>query len=257
MDWFMDSGIRVVVIIGIAIILFFICRLAIASIMKKTISHRMAGEAETEIQKRTGTLSSILIKIAGILIAIIALITILPEFGVNIATLIAGIGIGGLAIAFAAQSLVRDFISGFFIFLEDQYRIGDVISTAGVAGAVEEISLRRTVLREVCEELGVAAKDIEILGELDDFVTISNYIVTPLVGVIPYPYNFKLSSFEVEKLIEVPVKALLEEHSSNEGKIDFNGELVDSYIYEYDGNTIWGATAKIVHHFLDLIFGKV
>ena len=149
MDWFMDSGIRVVVIIGIAIIIFLICRLAIASIMKKTVSHRMAGEVETEIQKRTSTLSSILIKIAGILIAIIALITILPEFGVNIATLIAGIGIGGLAIAFAAQSLVRDFISGFFIFLEDQYRIGDVISTAGVSGAVEEISLRRTVLRGV------------------------------------------------------------------------------------------------------------
>ena len=117
--------------------------------------------------------------------------------------------------------------------------------------------IRRTMLREVCEELGVFSKDIEILGELDDFITTSNFIVTPLVGEIPYPYHFKLSSFEVEKVIEVPVKALLKEHSAKEGKIDFNGELVDSYIYEYDGNTIWGATAKILHHFLDLIFGQV
>ena len=149
MDWFMDTGIRVVVIIAVAIIIFFICRWLIPSIMKKTVAHRMAGEDETEIQKRTDTLSSILVKIAGIIILVIAVITILPEFGVNIATLIAGIGVGGLAIAFAAQSLVRDYITGFFIILEDQYRVGDVVSIAGVAGGVEEIALRRTILRDL------------------------------------------------------------------------------------------------------------
>jgi small-conductance mechanosensitive channel len=149
MDWFMDTGIRVIVIIVVAVVIFFICRMVIPSIMKKTVTNRMSGESETEIKKRTDTLSSILVKIAGIIIAIIAIITILPEFGVNIATLIAGIGVGGLAIAFAAQNLVRDFISGFFIILEDQYRVGDVISVAGVSGSVEEIGLRRTVLRNV------------------------------------------------------------------------------------------------------------
>ena len=149
MDWFMDTGIRVIVIIVVAIIIFFICRLLIPSIMKKTVTHRMEGEDETEIQKRTDTLSSILVKIAGIVILVVAVITILPEFGVNIATLIAGIGVGGLAIAFAAQSLVRDYITGFFIILEDQYRVGDVVSIAGVAGGVEEIALRRTILRDL------------------------------------------------------------------------------------------------------------
>ena len=149
MDWFMDTGIRVIVIIAVAIIIFFICRWLIPSIMKKTVAHRMAGEDETEIQKRTDTLSSILVKIAGTIILVIAVITILPEFGVNIATLIAGIGVGGLAIAFAAQSLVRDYITGFFIILEDQYRVGDVVSIAGVAGGVEEIALRRTILRDL------------------------------------------------------------------------------------------------------------
>jgi small conductance mechanosensitive channel len=116
--------------------------------MKKMVTNRMSGEDEPEIKKRADTLSSILVKIAAIVLAVIAIITILPEFGVNIATLIAAIGIGGLAIAFAAQNLVRDFISGFFIILEDQYRVGDVVSIAGTAGVVEEIGLRRTLLRD-------------------------------------------------------------------------------------------------------------
>jgi small conductance mechanosensitive channel len=109
----------------------------------------MAGDIEAEIKKRTDTLSSILINIVGIIIAIIAILTILPEFGVNITTLIAGLGVGGLAIAFAAQNLVRDFITGFFILLEDQYRVGDVLAVAGIAGLVEEIALRRTILRDL------------------------------------------------------------------------------------------------------------
>ena len=149
MDWFLDTGIRVIVIIVVAVIVFFICRWILPSIMKKSVTHRMAGEDETEIQKRTSTLSSILVKIAGIVILVIAVIMILPEFGVDIAALIAAIGVGGLAIAFAAQSLVRDYITGFFIILEDQYRVGDVVSITGAAGTVEEIGLRRTVLRDV------------------------------------------------------------------------------------------------------------
>jgi len=149
MDWFMSTGIRVIVIIAIAVAVFLICRPIIRSVIKRIVSHRMAAEDETDIQQRTDTLSSILVKITGIIILIIAVITILPEFGVNIYSLIAFIGVGGLAIAFAAQSLVRDFIAGFFILLEDQYSIGDVVSIAGVAGVVEDIALRRTVLRDL------------------------------------------------------------------------------------------------------------
>ena len=149
MDWFMDIGIRVIAIIIVALIIFLICSPVIRSIMKRLVTHRMFGEEEGEIKKRTDTLSSILVKIAGIIILIIAVIMILPEFGVDIAALIAAVGIGGLAIAFAAQSLVRDYISGFFVILEDQYRVGDVVSIAGIAGVVEEIGLRRTVLRDL------------------------------------------------------------------------------------------------------------
>lgn len=149
LDWFMETGIRIAVIIVVALILFVILRFTLPLIVKRFVSRRMAGDIEAEIKKRTDTLSSILINIVGIIIAIIAILTILPEFGVNIFTLIAGLGIGGLAIAFAAQNLVRDFITGFFILLEDQYRVGDVVAVAGIAGLVEEIAIRRTILRDL------------------------------------------------------------------------------------------------------------
>lgn len=149
MDWFMETGIRVIVIIAVALALFFISKFIIPPIIKRFIARRMAEEEETEINKRTDTLSSILVTVAGIVIALLAILTILPEFGVNIATLIAGLGIGGLAIAFAAQNLVRDFITGFFILLEDQYRVGDAVTVAGISGLVEEIGLRRTILRDL------------------------------------------------------------------------------------------------------------
>jgi len=149
MEWFMATGIRVIVIIVVALILFFIFKFIIPPIVKRLISRRMAGEEDTEIDKRTNTLSAILVNVVGIIIALLAIITILPEFGVNIATLIAALGIGGLAIAFAAQNLVRDFITGFFILLEDQYRVGDVVTVAGISGLVDEVGLRRTILRDL------------------------------------------------------------------------------------------------------------
>jgi small-conductance mechanosensitive channel len=144
MEWFMTSGIRIIVIIFIALIIFLIFKFIIPKLVKRLITRRMAEEEEIEIDKRTTTLSSILVNVVGIVIAVIAIITILPEFGINIATLIAALGIGGLAIAFAAQNLVRDFITGFFILFEDQYRIGDVVTIAGISGLVDEIGLRRT-----------------------------------------------------------------------------------------------------------------
>ena len=133
MEWFMETGLRIAIIIAVALIIFLIFRFVIPALVKRFVARRMVGEDETEINKRTNTLSSILVTITGIIIAILAILTILPEFGVNIATLIAGLGVGGLAIAFAAQGLVRDFITGFFILLEDQYRVGDVVAVAGVA----------------------------------------------------------------------------------------------------------------------------
>jgi len=148
-DWFMSSGIRIIVILAVAGVVYLAFKFSIPKLIKKLVYSRMTGEPDTEINKRAITLSSILVTIIKFIILIIAIVTILPEFGVNITTLIAGIGIGGLAIAFAAQNLVRDFITGFFILFEDQYRVGDVVTIAGITGTVEEFGLRRTILRDL------------------------------------------------------------------------------------------------------------
>jgi small conductance mechanosensitive channel len=101
-----------------------------------------------ERAKRARTLGSLVQKVTTILISSIATVMILYEFGVNITPVLTGAGIAGLAVGFGAQTLVRDIISGFFMILEDQVRVGDVASINGVGGLVEEINLRTIVLRD-------------------------------------------------------------------------------------------------------------
>jgi small conductance mechanosensitive channel len=98
---------------------------------------------------RAATLSGVIIYALAILVWAIAIFSILSEIGVPIGPMIAGFGIAGIAVGFGAQSMVKDMIAGFFIVAENQYRTGDVVSIAGIAGSVESINLRRTVLRDL------------------------------------------------------------------------------------------------------------
>jgi moderate conductance mechanosensitive channel len=103
-------------------------------------------------QVRLETLRGILVSTLRVFIVIAALIAVLSEFGVNVTTLLAGVSILGLAVSFGAQSLVKDVITGFFILLEDQYGVGDVVRVNGkdgLSGGVEAVSLRTTVLRDL------------------------------------------------------------------------------------------------------------
>jgi len=147
--WLKDSGISILIIIAIAAVIYFVLRHLIPVLIKRTVAQRMKKEIEEEIQQRSDTLSSLLIKICLGVIVIFALITILPEFGINITALLAGLGVLGIAVGFGAQSLIRDYLTGIFILLEDQYDVGDVVRIAGIAGLVQEIGLRRTVLRDL------------------------------------------------------------------------------------------------------------
>jgi small conductance mechanosensitive channel len=147
-DWFIAHGIRILVIILIAVALYFLLRRFVPLLIKRTVTRRMKGQLEDEIKQRCDTLSSVFVSTGIVIIAIITLFTILPEFGVNITAMLAALGIVGIAVGFGAQSLIRDIISGIFILLENQYGIGDWVKVAGVDGAVEEMNLRRTVLRD-------------------------------------------------------------------------------------------------------------
>jgi 8-oxo-dGTP pyrophosphatase MutT (NUDIX family) len=118
-------------------------------------------------------------------------------------------------------------------------------------------TLRDTAIREACEEIGLRPADIEILGELDDEITTtSNYIVTPFAGLIPWPYKFTPERAEVAEIISVPVAALLDKKNLKAAIETLDGGIiVDSYNYHYQGRLIWGATARILHKFLDILSG--
>ena len=98
-------------------------------------------------QQRAATIGDALASLAKAVIWSIALLLILDDLGVNLAPLLAGAGIAGVAIGFGAQSLVKDFISGLFILVEDQYGVGDVVSVNDATGTVEDVNLRVTRLR--------------------------------------------------------------------------------------------------------------
>jgi small conductance mechanosensitive channel len=148
-SWLLSHGIRILAIIIVAIILYLLLRHFVPRLVQTSVSRQMRGQGKEEIQKRVSTLSSVFRKTGLIIIAIVAIFTMLPEFGINIGALLAGFGILGIAVGFGAQSLIKDILNGTFILLEDQYRIGDVVKIAGIAGLVEETNLRRTVLRDL------------------------------------------------------------------------------------------------------------
>jgi 8-oxo-dGTP pyrophosphatase MutT (NUDIX family) len=115
-------------------------------------------------------------------------------------------------------------------------------------------TLRETALRETREEIGVKPEDVTVLGELDDQITTtSNFVLTPFVGIIPWPYEFTLSKQEVEKLIFVPLAALMDKKNRKPEMETLNGEEFPSFAYYYQGKRIWGATARILYKLLEII----
>ena len=142
--WLLTSGVRIVLILAIAIILR---RLAWA--LTDQLNAFLQGLTQSlERQKRARTLSNIVRTIATTLLFIVTTMMILSELGVNLVPLLAAAGVGGLAVGFGAQNLVRDVITGFFILLEDQIRVGDTVKVGDKAGLVEHISLRVLTLRD-------------------------------------------------------------------------------------------------------------
>lgn len=107
------------------------------------------SEDDSHVRSRQlKTLAGVVNSVGSFAIWFVALLMVLALLGLNLAPLLASAGIAGLAIGFGAQTLVKDVINGFFILLENQYGIGDIVRVAGVRGTVEELTLRRTVLRD-------------------------------------------------------------------------------------------------------------
>lgn len=148
-NWFLSSGFRIVIIIVAAYILLRVVN-KIINRLETTLAARN-GEMMSALEKerRIKTITSLLKHIVFIFVFAVAGIMVLKEFGMDIGPIIAGAGIIGLAISFGSQNLVRDVISGFFMILEDQIRVGDIAQINGTAGTVEEINLRTSVIRDL------------------------------------------------------------------------------------------------------------
>jgi moderate conductance mechanosensitive channel len=148
-EWLQTAGVRILVIIAVAVVVSWIARLAVRR-LRRRLEAAESHEQELSLRRIT-TITSTLTNFMLVTVWVIALLMILDQLNVNLAPLLASAGIIGVALSFGAQTLVRDFLVGFFVILEDQYRVGDSITITAnggsFSGKVEDLSLRYTSVR--------------------------------------------------------------------------------------------------------------
>jgi len=148
MEW-AARGVRVVVILVLAWLFSRIAKRLLARLQTYTIRmmDRRNEGSTIEMEKRANTLISVLSKVASMFVWLVALVMALTELNFHIEPLLAGLGVAGLALGLGAQTVIKDWLGGLFLLLEDQLRIGDSVIINGISGSVEEINLRTTQLR--------------------------------------------------------------------------------------------------------------
>lgn len=141
-----QNAIRIALILVLAWLVFRALRSLIARL--ETIADDGDPDTVTELEKRAQTISRVLRQASIVLVWSVTTMLVLGELGMDLKPILAGAGILGLAVGFGAQTLVKDVITGFFILLENQIRVGDTVTAAGCSGQVEAVNLRTTVLRD-------------------------------------------------------------------------------------------------------------
>jgi len=146
--WIGGTGIKIGFIILFAWVLMHIAKRYLPKLVTSIMFNNATADEHEEVQKQALTLSTVFSGLAHVLIILGATFMVLSELGVPVGPILGGFGIAGIAVGFGAQHLVRDLIAGVMIISENQYRTGDVVNVAGVAGMVEQINLRRTIIRD-------------------------------------------------------------------------------------------------------------
>jgi small-conductance mechanosensitive channel len=150
----LDIGLKVLLVLVAALIAFLAVRTGIRVGVRQLLDRSSAESGgdvlpPAELERRMTTIGRLLVRIAGGVLAVIAGLMLLNLFGIDIGPAVAGLGVVGIAVGFGAQTVVKDWLAGIFVVLENQYSQGDVVRIAGVDGVVEDFSLRRTTLRDL------------------------------------------------------------------------------------------------------------
>lgn len=148
-DWLLQHGTRILIISAVGIALWFALNHFLPPLIRGAVRRNIEEETEEEEKQREDTLIAVFSGIGQVLIVLVVVFSILSVLNVPIAPVLASFGIAGVAVGFGAQYLIRDLISGVFIIMENQYRVGDVARVADISGLVEKITLRKTVLRDL------------------------------------------------------------------------------------------------------------
>ena len=127
------------------------------------------------------------------------------------------------------------------------------ISFPGGKRDPEDDTLLDTALRETYEEMGIEREDVEVLGALDQTATTTGFCTSPFAGTIPYPYKFNVQEEEVAQALEVPVSSLMDRTNRRDEIRVLNGDLEYAPVFAYNGHIIFGATARILNRFLQLL----
>jgi small-conductance mechanosensitive channel len=148
------TGLQVGGILILAIIAVVAVRIGVRVSIRQLLEARAAEAGAgvlppVELERRVTTIGHLVVRVVASLILAVAGLMILSRFGVDIGPAIAGLGVVGIAVGFGAQTLIKDWLAGIFVVLENQYSQGDVVRIAGVEGVVEDFSLRRTALRDL------------------------------------------------------------------------------------------------------------
>ncbi len=148
-EWWNAHGWAITWTVVIALAAMFFVNRTVHHVIRPALKRQMPDSSEEDVKRRADTLTGVINGTAKLIILILAVLTILPELGIDMRALLAGVSISSIALGFGAQSIVRDGLSGIFILSENQYVVGDTVTVANITGTVEDISLRKTMVRDV------------------------------------------------------------------------------------------------------------
>ncbi len=180
-DWIIPHGLNVLVVLVGAILVVRAAR-ALIGRLERSVGHGQHADRDLEWQRRASTLAGILTRLVTVSVWFVAVLMLFRELQIDVMPVLTGAGIAGLAIGFGAQNLVRDVISGFFLILEDQVRVGDAARINGVTGTIEHVNLRTIVLRD-----GEGAVHVFPNGTVSALANLSKQFSNAIVDIkVPY-----------------------------------------------------------------------